>query len=147
MSDFHTKYTKQPNDGCWLWEASRNKDGYGLTSVQGASVSAHRASYEIHVGKIPDGICVLHTCDVPACVRPDHLFLGTHTDNMRDMYAKGRQPDQRGEGNPNARLTENTVREIRAAPGKQRTIAAKYGITHGMVSMIKNRKKWRHLHG
>lgn len=96
------KYTRLPpevrfwkyvakSDGCWLWTASTNHWGYGQLSCPGRSyLRAHRLSYEMHVGPIPDGLFVCHRCDVPACVRPDHLFLGTPKDNVDDMVAKGR---------------------------------------------------------
>jgi len=78
-------------DGCWLW-TGRPVQGYGRfrPSSRGTKIGAHRYSWELHVGPIPDGLDVCHRCDVPLCIRPDHLFLGTHADNMADMVAKGR---------------------------------------------------------
>ena len=75
---------------CWLWTGHRNEDGYGTLGWQYKQYSAHRLSYEIAYGAIPPGLCVCHRCDNPPCVRPDHLFLGTQADNMRDRYRKGR---------------------------------------------------------
>jgi hypothetical protein len=80
---------------CWLWTGSIGKGGYGSASYRGRTVSAHRAAWEMTNGRIPDGLCVLHKCDARNCVRNDvdaHLFIGTHKDNMNDMYAKGRGP-------------------------------------------------------
>jgi hypothetical protein len=77
-------------DGCWEWAASLNDAGYGQMSVNGVPDRAHRISWHIHRGEIPDGLFVLHKCDNRRCVKPDHLFLGTHADNMRDMSRKGR---------------------------------------------------------
>jgi hypothetical protein len=86
--------------GCWLWKGSCNaQTGYGnmhLRSVSGGPVPAHRIAYTISKGAIPEGLCVMHACDNPKCVKPDHLALGTHRDNMVDMYAKGRGPDKTG---------------------------------------------------
>jgi hypothetical protein len=75
---------------CWLWTACRDRYGYGRLSAEGRRYKAHRASWELHFGPIPEGKGVLHSCDNPPCVRPDHLFLGTQVDNIRDMIAKGR---------------------------------------------------------
>lgn len=93
---FFTKVIKHHGaDACWEWIASKDVGGYGHLGRNGRVVSAHRLSWEIKYGPIPAGMNVLHHCDNPACVRPDHLFLGTHSDNMRDMCAKGRHYTQR----------------------------------------------------
>jgi hypothetical protein len=92
----------EPNTGCLLWLGKVGTDGYGLFKVGGKRRAAHRVSYEIHKGPIPPGLWVLHRCDTPACVNPEHLFLGTHADNMRDMVAKGRMA---GTGGINAAKT------------------------------------------
>lgn len=86
----------EKTDSCWLWEAGKGSDGYGQFEVNGKKVKVHRYSYEIHKGEIPEGIDVLHTCDVRPCVNPDHLWLGTDADNNRDMREKGRAVDNRG---------------------------------------------------
>jgi HNH endonuclease len=87
-------------DTCWLWTGTtRDTFGYGALSVNSAFIMAHRLSYELHVGPIPNGLFVLHRCDVPPCVRPDHLFLGTQLDNIRDMIQKNRQHYAQGDNN------------------------------------------------
>jgi len=77
-------------DGCWVWTGRKDGGGYGKLKIQNKECGAHRCSWEIHHGSIPDNLYVLHTCDNPLCVNIGHLFLGTHTDNMRDCIAKGR---------------------------------------------------------
>lgn len=86
---FHENYVITQG-GCWEWTGARNRDGYGATGILGAT-SAHRASWILHFGPIPAGMNVLHKCDNPPCVNPDHLFLGTHSDNMKDCWQKGRR--------------------------------------------------------
>lgn len=85
---FWRSVDKTDADGCWLWRCVSGK--YGQFTVNGRNIGAHRASWAMHFGPIPDGVFVCHRCDNPRCVRPDHLFLGTHGDNMADMVAKGR---------------------------------------------------------
>lgn len=103
---------------CWTWTGTTNgrNDGYGKFSVgPNVRVYAHRFSWELHNGLIPEGMLVCHHCDNPLCVRPDHLFLGTPLDNMRDMWAKGRgnNPRRTGEDARNHKLTWDAVNEIR----------------------------------
>lgn len=87
---FDDKYIPEPNSGCWLWTGSLNRFGYGKFYARGASWLAHRFSYELRIGPVPEQLHVCHKCDVTQCVNPDHLFLGTHADNMRDKSLKGR---------------------------------------------------------
>lgn len=92
-------------DGCWEWLAYTCKFGYGrIGGVRGQVLDAHRVSWELHNGPIPEGICVLHHCDNPPCTNPDHLFLGTLSDNLADMYAKGRQGPRGLSGPKNGRF-------------------------------------------
>src|SRR5258708_9493686 len=100
------------SDGCWEWTGYKASNGYGRFMLRGDAVRAHRACYEIYVGPIPEGMHVLHRCDNRGCVNPSHLFLGTHTDNMRDMEAKGRSRHPRGDNHLSSKLTESQVRAI-----------------------------------
>ena len=132
--------------GCWNWTASKNSAGYGQinrTRKLGPML-AHRFSYELHNGAIPDGLFVLHTCDNPACVNPAHLWLGTDQDNTDDKMAKGRCPA--GEGHYNHRLTDNQVVAIRrrwAGGTSQKELSEEYDVTQGYISEIVNNKKRR----
>lgn len=95
---FDESFVPEPNSGCWLWVASLNVHGYGRFWEKGRHVMAHRLMWEIHRGPIPKGLVVLHRCDTPPCVNLEHLTLGTQTENVRDMFAKGRDGNQHRRG-------------------------------------------------
>lgn len=137
---------------CWEWSAALDRRGYGVLGIKGSrTASAHRIAWELTNGNIPDGMEVCHRCDNPACVRVSHLFLGDHTDNMRDMTAKGRH---NGDGKPhgiehhNAKLDDERVAEIRSrtATGESKiAIAAEYGVSVSLIYAIHHRKIWQHV--
>jgi hypothetical protein len=131
--------------GCWNWTGRLAENGYGRVSAPGGNAYhlAHRASYREFVGPIPSGLCVCHKCDNRRCINPEHLWLGTRDDNMKDMVAKNRSLV--GEKHPNSRLDAELVRQIREDAREYRAIAAEYGITFGMVGHIKLRRAWRHV--
>lgn len=133
------------SDGCWEWTGCCDSKGYGQIGTGGKHGIdyAHRVSYEMHNGPIPEGLHVLHRCDNPPCVRPDHLFIGTHTDNMQDMWAKGRGKcdgaGRKGEANGNHKLTDGQVTEIRSRNlngESQRSLGREYGVSKTMVGLI-----------
>lgn len=133
------------DEGCWDWAGSKSTNfGYGLmkTGPRGATrqEAAHRLSWEIHFGPIPAGMNVCHRCDNPPCSRPDHLFLGDDSANMRDRDIKGRHGS--------ARLTSRDVRSIRARAAigeRQASIARDFTMTPSQISQIVHRKAWKHV--
>ena len=132
---------------CWEWLGSINEDGYGSFKYTGGCL-AHRCAWVLSNGDIPQKMEVCHRCDNPSCCNPNHLFLGTHTDNMKDMISKGRCFDKRGERNSNAKLTKSDVVEIyrRHNGGEpQREIARDFGVTQSAVSYILKGKSWKLL--
>jgi len=135
----------EPNSGCFLWLGPVDRNGYGIMWANGRSRSTHRIAYELRHGPIQGFWCVCHSCDVPCCCNPDHLFLGTYDDNNQDRVKKGRGGATRGSGHYAAKLTEHQVREIRAAKGSQQSIADRYGVYQTLVSKIKRRVTWKHL--
>jgi hypothetical protein len=144
MERFEKKFIPEPNSGCWLWTAAAKGDGYGHFALNnGKPIGAHRASWMIYNGDIPDGMHVLHRCDVRCCVNPDHLFLGTNQDNVQDRQRKGRRPPTFGEANPKAKLTAIQVAAIRADPRSLSKTAAAYGVSRTHIGLIRQNKFWR----
>ena len=136
------------SESCWAWTAYRDRHGYGYFCVKpGWPEHAHRVAWRLTYGNIPEGVYVLHKCDTPSCVRPDHLFLGTQADNMRDAKEKGRTC--RGEDHPGHRLTEQQAQDIRllvqAGGDSHETIARRFGISRRLVGMIARRERWKWL--
>jgi len=128
---------------CWNWKASKTNDGYGRIQVNKENWLAHRLSWTIHNGRIPKGMHVLHKCDNPACINPSHLFLGSHLDNMRDKTKKGR--GAKGEKHGRSKLTKEQAIKIFYDTDLQKNIAKKHGINSVTVSLIKSRKRWKHI--
>lgn len=136
---------------CWIWKMGpkSEKCPYGYISVKHRGVRVHRFSWEMHHGQIPSGMQVLHKCDNPLCVNPSHLFLGTQKDNQQDMVQKGRE--NRGEGRPQSKLTEEAVLEIRrdCKPGRKgknvKYFAEKYGVSGTAIKYALAGRNWRYL--
>jgi len=158
---FRRKYTVNEKTGCHEWQAGLTRAGYGQFRVDGKVMKSHRVSWLLHHGEIADGMFVCHHCDNPKCVNPDHLFLGSHDDNMADMRSKGRgvvpsgewraiRPESvlRGENAPSAKLPQSVVQSILADPdtswGCRKRIAAKHGIAPQHVGRILAGKAWSH---
>jgi hypothetical protein len=131
---------------CWVWTGFKQK-GYGVVWVDGKNVRAHRASWEMANGQIPDELKVLHKCDNPSCVNPEHLFLGTDKDNAQDKVQKGRAfvGDKRGEKAGKAKLTNEIVMAIRSDSGPYLPLANLYQVDLSTISDIKRRKTWAHI--
>ena len=153
-SRFWEKIDMHGPDDCWLWQAHCTAQGYGVIMVGSRkdgtrrTVRAHRLAYELAVGPILAGLCVLHNCDNPTCVNPSHLYAGTQRDNMRDCYARGRQGERpRGENHGRAKLTDEDVLAIRTDSRTQVVISADYDIGPAEVGRIKRRKTWAHVQG
>ena len=144
-------------DGCWNWTSYLNQHGYGKFLFHGKDVFAHRFSYFIHFGEIPNSHpCVCHRCDNPACVRPDHLWIGTHTQNIQDCLAKGRHLSttnpfgcHRGSSHSSAKLTDAQVTSIRSryAEGSDtlQSLADEFSVHKSNIHCIVARSTWKHL--
>ena len=143
---FLAKFTQGTPSQCWLWTGAINAQGYG--HVHDPDVGARRAnrvSWEIFRGKVPVGMHVLHSCDVRACVNPNHLFLGTNLDNIKDRVKKGRSPNRRGASHPQAKLTERDVHEIRSSTASAYKLCKKYNVSPSHIYHIRWRRTWNHI--
>lgn len=143
MDTFEKYIMPEPNSGCWLWTGSVTRHGHGTFHVKRKTVSAHRLAFERFKGRIPDGLYVLHKCDVRCCVNPDHLWVGTQSDNLKDMASKGRSC--LGEKNTRAKLTESDVLLIRASSKPYAELAKDYGVHEQLIYQIRKRIIWRHI--
>lgn len=135
---------------CWLWTGSVGSHGYGQLKVGKRPVLVHRLAWEVHNGPIPPGMEVAHHCDVHACLRPDHLFLATHKENMRDMSHKGRSAHEGsyGENHPTSKLTDDMVREMRKmreSGMSMRDIARHLGVSYAATQMVLSGMRWTHV--
>ncbi len=150
---FHQKYIPVTNCGCWIWTDAPDKYGYGRLQIGGKAVKAHRISYEIHKGDLDKNKLVCHTCDMPICVNPDHLYLGTNQDNMDDMVRRNRSVPaynpHPGELNGRAVLTHDDVVDILYKyyylgenSGK---LSEKYPVTTSGIQSILRGKTWKHV--
>ena len=144
---FWSKVNKTSN--CWEWTGSKDGKGYGQFSANCKRYSTHRFSFELKYGKIPNGLCVLHHCDNPSCVRPDHLFLGTVADNNRDSIIKGRNFCPIGEDNGRSKLTKRDVSLIRELYSRRDTthiqLAQQFNVCSATICYIVNNQTWKHI--
>lgn len=137
--------------GCWEWSGYRDQDGYGRVTWNDSAVPSHRLAYETWVGPIPEGLFILHSCDNPPCINPDHLSPGTAKENAQDRDSRNRSNVLRGAASPNSKLTEKDVIDIRrkyAAGGvRQIELASEYGVGQMQVSRIIRGERWSHVDG
>lgn len=137
---FFSRFVKLDN-GCWQWRSHTDKDGYGVLPGDRQTTRAHRLSYEIHRGAIPDDLIVCHHCDNPGCVNPDHLFVGTQKDNAQDALKKRRH--YVGEKNGRSKLTKENVKEILTSDLNGQQLADKFGVTRSTINNVRRGASWQ----
>lgn len=143
---FESGYKVDPKTGCWLWQRHLGgPDGRGSLRVKGVITTAHRVAYELYKGKIPKGKCVLHTCDVPHCVNPNHLWIGTHKDNAKDCLNKSRRPQ--GEKCKHSKLTDKEVKQIRKLYPKMSgcKLGVMFGVSDQTIYDLILGRTWKHI--
>jgi HNH endonuclease len=139
-------------DSCWIWQGRVKGKGYGSIGLGGAGakdVLAHRVSYQIHKGGIPDGLIIMHKCDNPRCVNPDHLEAGTQSQNIKDAFARGRKVSKpsglMGESHGASKLNNEIVYSVRSSTLTAKALSILYGVSTSAIERIKNRRTWKHL--
>ena len=150
---FWRKVDRKSYGKCWEWIGCVGDSGYGQGGTRNNRYSAHRFSWELHYGEIPNGLLVCHHCDNPSCVNPKHLFIGTQKDNINDMDKKGRRkphrenPKLRGENNINSKLTEEKVLEILKLKGEKPVveISKQYNVCYTTIYNIFKGTTWKHI--
>jgi hypothetical protein len=152
---FWSRVATAGNDDCWLWTAAKHTQGYGLCSYR-PNARAHRVAWELTKGPIPPGMMVCHKCDNPPCCNPNHLFIGTNTDNVVDMELKRRSKHVKGESHGASKLSEADVAEIRRrykprvghrpnSGVSQKKLAEEYGVHRATIQLILSGKNWKHI--
>lgn len=128
---------------CWEWTGRRNKSGYGLTAIRGGSELAHRAYWQLVVGEVPVGLCLLHSCDNKKCVNPGHLRVGTHAENMAEAKERNRMRGLKGDKNHKAKITYEIADEIRKDVSSSNvSLGLKYGVSEVVISNVRLGKSW-----
>jgi len=144
---FHEKFVPDPNSGCWLWTGATKEFGYGVIGLghrEDGTAKAHRVAYQLYKGDIPSGMNVLHSCDLPCCVNPTHLRLGTLSDNSQDCVARGRHksPNNRGERATWAKLNFENVEQIKKREMAGTAYARLYGVSKSTIYQIWSGRNW-----
>lgn len=149
FGNFDLKWFEDVKTGCWEWLASKDKDGYGIFTILGKKLPAHRASWRLYhtqggqpIFEIPNDVEVLHKCNNTSCVNPDHLYLGTQKQNIQDQINAG--TFVLGSSNGMAKLDEQKVRDIRASDRSNRELATLYGVSYYTIWDARNRR-WKHV--
>jgi hypothetical protein len=138
MIRFFKFVSMEPNTGCWLWVGVTDRIGYGRFSIKQQSLVAHRISWKLFKGPLPEGLFILHHCDTPSCVNPNHLYAGTYKDNMQDMVRRGRQGRR-------SKLIEKQAIEIKNSLLSTTEIAKVFKVSPSTIRDIRRGRRWKHI--
>jgi hypothetical protein len=130
---FMDKVIPEPNSGCWLWDGAANENDYGRFRINGRTIQSHRFSYSIFFGEFDDQMHVLHKCDVTCCVNPNHLFLGTHQENIKDMDMKKRRA---------SKLDDGKIKYIKSSNKSAVSLAKELGVTRQSIHNVRSQRTW-----
>jgi hypothetical protein len=143
-----SNYIPVPWSGCWLWLGPVDKEGYGVLHAGGLHMKAHRFSLMLHKRFSKVKLHALHTCDVPGCINPEHLYWGTDADNTTDRQVRGRTrhaPPRMGTDHHGAKITNEDALIIRESLEPTRTLAKRHGVCHQTIRNIQLKRNWKHL--
>lgn len=141
LKDKFLSWIKKDKNGCWILKRGADKNGYTRITFNWRRMGGHRLAYEIFIGPLEKGKLVCHRCDVPSCVNPKHLFLGTYSDNLVDCVRKGRHPGSK----LNIKKVMEIKNKIKKGEESLRSIARFYGIAHNGIQEIRDGKRWAHV--
>lgn len=145
LKRFEEKIMPEPNTGCWIWMGAMLPTGYGRFKLKGRSSPAHRVSHSLYKGDVLFGTLVCHTCDNKWCVNPDHLYIGTHSENVLDSYRRNRMTSKKGTDHSMSKLKNNDIIFIRASLSPRKLLANQFNVTVSNIQLIQTRKLWRHI--
>lgn len=137
------RYDVDKHTGCWIWSGWKNENGYGRVEISGKKYYAHRLYYHLLSGTLRNYDVVRHKCDNPACVNPEHLTKGSHSDNHGDMVSKGR--NAKGSKHGSSKLDEESAALIKSSKDTDRFLAKKYGVSQDTISSCRRGKTWKHV--
>jgi hypothetical protein len=154
LDGIYARTVEVPWSGCWIWQRATDSKGYGACFHEGKVQKAHRVSVKLSSGRDIDGMVVCHTCDIPSCVNPDHLFVGTQKDNMMDASEKGRTKacgtnSPHGQMSNLSKLTDDCVRLIRSmditSPAERLSLAKHFGVNERTIRDIVSLRSWKRV--
>jgi hypothetical protein len=146
VKKFWSRVDKKSDNECWNWLGSFDKDGYGQIrdGIRKIQDRGHKFSYRLHFGEIPQGMCVCHTCDNRACTNPNHLFIGTHKDNIQDKMNKNRQA--KGEMQGHHKLTNEQIDSIRSRMNENyKELCQEFNVVPSTIYRIWRKDSWKHI--